>query len=165
MITLIVSMPCIGLIPFLPISILITVWLVKCVNALCRAYSISTHAATAYRNYHVTVSMPCVGLIPFLPWGNGGTDLFLDLCQCPVSGLFHFYNAEAFVPANTKVSMPCVGLIPFLHLKNLSSLTGMSVSMPCVGLIPFLRRKGSSHERCSLVSMPCVGLIPFLPIL
>ncbi len=38
----------------------------KCVNALCRAYSISTHSAACAVGAETSVSMPCVGLIPFL---------------------------------------------------------------------------------------------------
>ena len=41
-----------------------------CVNALCRAYSISTPMKMVRSYLRLDVSMPCVGLIPFLPKGE-----------------------------------------------------------------------------------------------
>ena len=85
-----VSMPCVGLIPFLRKNVFEPISVEVGVNALCRAYSISTKSLNAYSNY-------------------------AQLCQCPVSGLFHFYTSMLLIPIkNYWVSMPCVGLIPFL---------------------------------------------------
>ncbi len=63
-----VSMPFNELIPFLPTGRL---WMAKiaskCVNALQRAYTISTHH-----------------------YPNG--DILDSVCQCPLTGLYHFYR-------------------------------------------------------------------------
>ena len=38
------------------------------------------------------------------------------LCQCPYSGLSHFYRSSLFSKLYTTVSMPLLGLIPFLQI-------------------------------------------------
>ena len=117
------SMPYIGLIPFLlkGISVLSqSVMIVSCptsglshfykdlhlllgnvggcVNALHRAYPISTLRRGFLRSHLYVVSMPYIGLIPFLL-----SDVYNESHQYKV------------------VSMPYIGLIPFLQypLKNL----------------------------------------------
>ena len=110
-------MPCVGLIPFLQKGG--KEWRIihfPCVNALCRAYSISTNIEyilaedilvcqcpvsglfhfygkkNEKNNKKEVVSMPCVGLIPFLLPSARKTGWKEIVCQCPVSGLFHFYK-------------------------------------------------------------------------
>ncbi len=91
-------MPYIGLIPFL----LMTNWQknlkAEGVNALHRAYPISTLRRGFLRSHLYVVSMPYIGLIPFLL-----SDVYNESHQYKV------------------VSMPYIGLIPFLQypLKNL----------------------------------------------
>ena len=85
-----VSMPCVGLIPFLQPILFLSSETAGCVNALCRAYSISTVKPKPDEPVTPPVSMPCVGLIPFL-----------------------LKNKDQSEEKPT-VSMPCVGLIPFL---------------------------------------------------
>ncbi len=111
------------------------------------------------------VSMPLVGLIPFLLMARRRPHNGTRVCQCPWSGLSHFYKrfylTLVFVLA---VSMPLVGLIPFLPTTTLRiQLPALSVSMPLVGLIPFLRVRPPLQSTQEIqVSMPLVRLIPFL---
>ncbi len=63
----VVSMPYIGLPPFLPLQ------------------------CTCEEEIHAFVSMPYIGLPPFLHfWGDGKSIEYL--CQCPISGFPHFYK-------------------------------------------------------------------------
>ncbi len=43
-----------------------------------------------------------------------------DLCQCPISGLLHFYykNEHGEFAEQAKVSMPYFGLTPFLRREE-----------------------------------------------
>ena len=41
------------------------------------------------------VSMPCIGLISFLQGQNMKNNMLNKLCQCPVSGLYHFYLCKS----------------------------------------------------------------------
>ena len=54
------------------------------------------------------VSMPCVGLIPFLPIKHVHIVLNHRLCQCPVSGLFHFYT---IFPMLFSIAVVCVNAL------------------------------------------------------
>ena len=85
-----VSMPCIGLLPFLPVLKVIIFMVSKRVNALHRASSISTNSYSSHCCYRSYVSMPCIGLLPFLRLLLAWIKYNL-LCQCPASGFFHFY--------------------------------------------------------------------------
>ena len=61
-----------------------------CVNALLRAYSISTyHDRTVDDIFNV--SMPFFGLTPFLLKAELTQHEQDLMCQCPSSGLLHFY--------------------------------------------------------------------------
>ena len=73
----------------------------NCVNALTRAYPISTASQRLTRHIPCSVSMPLLGLIPFLQTCFTVVTRHLHhfptvstswLCQCPYSGLSHFYN-------------------------------------------------------------------------
>ena len=112
-----------------------------CVNALHRAYPISTELFPWNSGKKIRVSMPYIGLIPFLlfylfrmamqcfcvnalhrayPISTamiGKEIIKMTLCQCPTSGLSHFY----------------------LQISRLYYIDPISVSMPYIGLIPFLR--------------------------
>ena len=62
------------------------------VNALYRAFSISTNSSYLY---NMSISFPC---------------------QCPLSGFLHFYGLETLVDDEDEyVSMPFIGLSPFLR--------------------------------------------------
>ena len=62
-----VSMPCIGLFPFLPLTRMRKRRNPKsCVNALYRASPISTKRNPLTSLRKCSVSMPCIGLLPFL---------------------------------------------------------------------------------------------------
>ena len=136
------SMPYIGLIPFL----------LKGISVLSQSVMI--------------VSMPYIGLIPFLHHGSRPEGSGQRLCQCPTSGLSHFYIPVIFdqyaeyicvnalhraYPISTeavKVIAPekdvCVNALhrayPISTRRlQLRSLAWSSVSMPYIGLIPFLQ--------------------------
>ena len=120
---ILVSMPYIGLLPFLLLRFL------KeeeekptCVNALHRASPISTDCKSCKRKKTRSVSMPYIGLLPFLQKGQKIVSEVKVVCQCPTSGFSHFYTR--CVSGNRQkesVSMPYIGLLPFLQypLKNL----------------------------------------------
>ena len=88
----------------------------KCVNALYRAFSISTQIYWKQIYCSMLVSMPFIGLSPFL---LGRYKQYVDVrygCQCPLSGFLHFYT-DIFRRWQQKriVSMPFIGLSPFLR--------------------------------------------------
>ena len=61
------------------------------------------------------VSMPFFGLTPFLQWWKFHFWRLGRKCQCPSSGLLHFYGRRLFiVTSKLTVSMPFFGLTPFL---------------------------------------------------
>ena len=66
----------------------------SCVNALWRAFPISTKRYNMnIRNYGV-VSMPYIGLPPFLREKSMTKIFWLSRCQCPISGFPHFYSCQ-----------------------------------------------------------------------
>ncbi len=115
-------MPLLGLIPFLPST---NRWLMMkvglCVNALTRAYPISTAFLSAVE----------VG----------------KKCQCPYSGLSHFYDYSRFT-VSIGVSMPLLGLIPFLHefMSNNTNVT-LRCQCPYSGLSHFYRNYVEKIEK------------------
>ena len=109
-----VSMPCLGLSPFLHGYKKCKGNHQQCVNALSRAIPIST-AERKPLWIQMNVSMPCLGLSPFLQ---------------------QLYKGKEEM---RYVSMPCLGLSPFLRPKYRYSCHLCCVSMPCLGLSPFLR--------------------------
>ena len=112
-----VSMPFIGLTPFLQILHQVLPSNIISVNALHRAYSIST-----IRCYHI--------------------QLCATSCQCPSSGLLHFYfeHSKSQSYRLRIVSMPFIGLTPFLPYIPDFVIETVNVSMPFIGLTPFLQR-------------------------
>ncbi len=67
-----------------------------CVNALHRAYPISTMRLEKSIMIEWCVSMPYIGLIPFLLMNNINIIMETVECQCPTSGLSHFYALKRF---------------------------------------------------------------------
>ena len=114
-----------------------------CVNALCRAYLISTLSSPV-----------CIYIQPI--W-----------CQCPVSGLPHFYNMDSFVADLQKKCMcqcPVSGLPHFYPARGLTCEKGkfMTVSMPCVGLTSFLQiYRMAALSLTQLCQCPVSGLPHF----
>ena len=92
------SMPYIGLLPFLQNVDYSKIAVSMCVNALHRASPISTEFEKEVRKLLGFVSMPYIGLLPFL----------------------HCTSVKVKYRKD-KVSMPYIGLLPFLQypLKNL----------------------------------------------
>ena len=62
-----------------------------CVNALYRAFSISTTICNGVISIDYAVSMPFIGLSPFLPIEDMPENIWQNMCQCPLSGFLHFY--------------------------------------------------------------------------
>ena len=111
-----VPMPCPGLIPFLH------------------------YGVVEGRLVKDPVSMPCLGLIPFLRIRMCSMRVENLVCQCPVSGLSHFYK-----PKNLR------------QLQNLRCVNALSRAYPISTEYNYQR-----SGKCVVVSMPCLGLIPFL---
>ena len=65
-----------------------------CVNALYRAFSISTHINNSLTFDEMLVSMPFIGLSPFLLCAFLKVQPGDIMCQCPLSGFLHFYGDE-----------------------------------------------------------------------
>ena len=111
-------MPYIGLTPFLPQNRINSLKMsVECVNALYRAYSISTKTKkTDYASIKL-VSMPYIGLTPFL-----------------------LVRIARELGYRVQVSMPYIGLTPFLltDCEHDDIISHEEVSMPYIGLTPFL---------------------------
>ena len=63
----------------------------NCVNALYRAFFISTVKNEKEVVQAVTVSMPYIGLSSFLQHPEYISKELNKLCQCPISGFLHFY--------------------------------------------------------------------------
>ena len=109
------------------------------------------------------VSMPFNGLTPFLPIVNATPHDLTFLCQCPLTGLLHFYILTMSIYFwLCSVSMPFNGLTPFLQIFSGQNFYGGSVSMPFNGLTPFLPLSVIIMDGCNNVSMPFNGLTPFL---
>ena len=87
------------------------------------------------------------------------------LYQCPYSGLSHFYESEQ--PEETE--QPEVCQCPYSSLSHFytrtinTTVSRKNVSMPLLGLIPFLHCYHFRSGQRVVVSMPLLGLIPFLP--
>ena len=158
-------MPYFGLLPFLLTITKDTRQRLLGFNALLRASSFSTKHCVKKVNKQITVSMPYFGLLPFLPKNNKergelmkvsmpyfGLLPFLrifksvfapkvNLFQCPTSGFFLFYSAEAQASAQALEVFQC----------------------PTSGFFLFYTRQRAKRSRSSdFVSMPYFGLLPFL---
>ncbi len=162
-----VSMPLLGLIPFLQCYLTKNLTTCISVNALTRAYPISTLLMKRSSLTKLLVSMPLLGLIPFLPseteqpeeteqpcvnaltrafpistkWQKSVGKGEQMQCQCPYSGLSHFY--AILVVAVISIIM-CVNALTRAYPISTSgrwreTWVRWRVSMPLLGLIPFLR--------------------------
>ena len=67
-----------------------------CVNALSRAFFISTNLTEDEVRPVINVSMPSVVLSSFLPALFSGLFAASNTCQCPQSCFLHFYYDLAF---------------------------------------------------------------------
>ena len=64
----------------------------KCVNALLRAYPISTVSIPMATDQSEVCQCPSTGLSHFYPDGVVGVELVNNSCQCPSTSLSHFYS-------------------------------------------------------------------------
>ena len=108
--------------------------------------------------------MPLLGLIPFLQLVNILSLVGVVVCQCPYSGLSHFYDETTSEEDGDKVCQcPYSGLSHFYNREKESLALVSGVSMPLLGLIPFLQNPAVGEDDGDKgVSMPLLGLIPFL---
>ncbi len=85
------------------------------------------------------VSMPFNGLTPFLRWIEYDRNNTYVVCQCPLTGLLHFYTYYSNLTIHLwEVSMPFNGLTPFLQQKKLNlQKTKNRCQCPLTGLLHF----------------------------
>ncbi len=134
-------MPFIGLSPFLHYGKISMGKIARCVNALYRAFSISTYSRIS------------------INWNMA------KLCQCPLSGFFHFYKKKDKMEIIKKgVSMPFIGLFPFLlklmkhhYSRRIYSVNALYRAFSISTLVWECPNCGNRD-----VSMPFIGLFPFL---
>ena len=90
------------------------------VNALWRAYLISTARKERGISHEHAVSMPYIGLPPFLQMEETKTSIRQIVCQCPTSGFSHFYlvGLEFTIRTNNLCQCPTSG---FSHFYSVNS--------------------------------------------
>ncbi len=109
--------------------------------------------------------MPLNGLHPFLPYMVVHDYAENNVCQCPLTGLLHFYRKISYNYCCWNcVSMPFNGLTSFLK-HNSANHDSVYKKRQChlTGLLHFYDGPGSGDG--SGVSMPLNGLHPFLRLM
>ena len=111
--------------------------------------------------------MPFNGLTSFLRGDKIAKVCNISVCQCPSTGLHHFYNSHSYCKYDntTSVSMPFNGLTSFLQALNpLYNFLMKLCQCPSTGLHHFYMscRKPLKHWPWKDVSMPFNGLTSFL---
>ena len=168
LLSIIVSMPSIGQIPFLLYKF--RGWVVPhkgCVNALNRANPISTKQNTATRLQSLRLCQcPQSGKSHFYSEPLQRKEKKMNLCQCPQSGKSHFYRWKVHKKEEkcSFVSMPSIGQIPFLHALRITTWTiDIVCQCPQSGKSHFYAESGWDYTGTNRrVSMPSIGQIPFL---
>ena len=109
-------MPFIGLSPFLPEERNHLHMKAIRVNALYRAFSISTSYADIKKTLDYTCQCPLTGFFHFYVEKSHVQEKKKTVSQCPLSGFFHFYASVVFGSGYPwQESMPFIGLLPFLQ--------------------------------------------------
>ena len=111
----------------------------SCVNALWRAFFISTKINRDHPKCSRRVSMPYDGLFSFLRFaGIHGARVFA--CQCPMTGFFHFYRQRIFQVIRDYVGVNALWQAFFISTRDDPWSQGQwnRVSMPYDGLFSFL---------------------------
>ena len=116
-----VSMPCLGLTSFLPVSFAAMKAFDACVNALSRAHVISTTWKQGFVSVSQCVSMPCLGLTSFL---RSGSPIRNNVLLIRVNALSRAHVISTVLNSSIDdivcgVSMPCLGLTSFLQIKTI----------------------------------------------
>ena len=112
---IIVSMPFIGLLPFLRVDKMI---LYKNVDESMPFIGLLPFLLLQIQpnDSKGDESMPFIGLLPFLHKVSRLKAPEIRLSQCPLSGFFHFYYGKRINFKMQQVeSMPFIGLLPFLR--------------------------------------------------
>ena len=136
-----VSMPCVGLTPFLQDVVDEIKKTNEGFNALCRAYSISTELKyLGAQESAMYVSMPCVGLTPFLRGQTGDQGLSDAVCFNALCRAYSIstLTRQQVVRTGVLFQCPVSGLLHFYKDDFMGFFVEIMVSMPCVGLTPFL---------------------------
>ncbi len=134
------------------------------VNALYRASPISTQFRRNRQNRQRSVSMPYIGLLPFLR-------ILLRVaqrriwCQCPISGFSHFYLSCFW---KSEESLSCVNAL--YRASPISTGSRQRSGNRFYLCVNALYRASPISTRFStlrnfidyIVSMPYIGLLPFL---
>ena len=147
-------------------SITLPVW-AACVNALWRAFFISTRKIPDAFIVWRWVSMPYDGLFSFLPGGLSDKEKKVLEGVNALWRAFFISTQRAVVEKNArKVSMPYDGLFSFLLLErgHPVPLHGKGCQCPMTGFFHFYEAHyGFKHIIVDEVSMPYDGLFSFLP--
>ena len=106
---------------------------------------------------------PSSGLLHFYVYNLiGSTDL--EVCQCPSSGLLHFY--EQFTLTEKQVigmcQCPSSGLLHFYYTTSIAKTKTFGCQCPSSGLLHFYKVGSKSVSIIWGVSMPFIRLTPFL---
>ena len=120
------------------------------VNALWRAYLISTARKERGISHEHAVSMPYIRLLPFLQMAETKTSIRQIVCQCPTSGFSHFYiSGNSMLRGNDTVCQcPTSGFSHFyMVVRQQVRCTKSIVSMPYIGLLPFLPARKCGRRR------------------
>ena len=89
------------------------------VNALWRAYLISTARKERGISHEHAVSMPYIRLLPFLQMAETKTSIRQIVCQCPTSGFSHFYWTQWKQPQPVMLCQcPTSGFSHFYYVQE-----------------------------------------------
>ena len=113
-------MPFIGLSPFLPEERNHLHMKAIRVNALYRAFSISTSYADIKKTLDYTCQCPLSGFLHFYTQYWKIANDILEECQCPLTGFFHFYKSfSVFInPLQKLCQCPLSGFLHFYYVDN-----------------------------------------------
>ena len=124
------------------ISLLTVVYIIfiNIVNTLQRANTISTMKMFKRKFMIICVSMPFNGLLPFLLMNYITNSFSVNMCQCPSTGYYHFYE---FLNGKDKQFTKSVNALQraitiSTYEWTLCANFWIHVSMPFNGLLPFL---------------------------
>ena len=140
----------------------------NCVNALYRAHSISTQPSPATVSSMMVCQCPVSGVLHFY-YIEVTPELYEQgMCQCPISGVLHFYR-KGEMKMNRKLKKcqcPISGVLHFYDTKHLWTWNTSCVNaLYRAYSISTLSSRWRTATRLETVSMPCIGRTPFLPCL
>ena len=108
--------------------------------------------------------MPFIRLTPFLQNDDLKKTVKNLVCQCPSSGLLHFYikGRIRMLYTTSMCQCPSSGLLHFYRVNNILTERYPQVSMPFIRLTPFLHRRFRTQTELMLMCQcPSSGLLHF----